>query len=306
MGKVRKLVQEARRQGLDNLQVFITTNASLLDEEIMDWLMDAGWNVKLSFDGPASVHDAWRVLRGGGGTYERAVKALTYMVGKTPGRVTACAVLCRGTDPAEVVKVVEELGIQRLDMAPVAHTGEAVIPGPGDLEKYRTFIDGFASRFKDGESEPPVVISNFNQCMMRLMGYKKARMICTAGRFYLGVGPEGDLYPCGRFIGVDRYRLGHISSGLEPDARMAFLKDGARPYDRREPCGDCWAAPLCTGPCFAVAEMFGKGNGRPLDYQCAYILETARAAFSLYSDLKENNPEGLLAFLPTLHDEVFN
>lgn len=66
------------------------------------------------------------------------------------------------------------------------------------------------------------------------------------------------------------------------------------------------AAPLCTGPCFACAEMFGPGHGHPIDINCAYMLADAEAASFLYHQLKQRNPEKLLAFLPNLSDEFFD
>lgn len=315
MQKIGERVKQACSEGVENFFVFLTTNALLMDEKIMDWLIASNWNIKISLDGSAAIHDRWRVLPGGEGTYERTVESLTYMAARIPDRVTAGAVICRGTDPAEVFETIASLGVRRFEMLPVAHTDESIIPTSGDSENYRDFIMNYAARFLENDNAngtkgtnttPPAIIINFNQAMMRLMGYQLSRVNCSAGRTYLGVGPGGGLYPCGRFIGIEKYRLGHIAGGLDREARQAFLKGAGRPYDRREPCSRCWAAPLCTGPCFACAEMFGPGHGHPIDINCAYMLADAEAASFLYQQLKQHNPEKLLAFLPTLSDEFFD
>jgi uncharacterized protein len=311
--KLSKMVKQARSEGMENLYVFLTTNASLLDKKKMDWLVDTGWNVKISFDGPETVHDKWRVFADGRGTFRQAAEAVAYLAERMPERLAACAVLCRGTDPADVFDTVRKLGVRQVDLAPVAHHDPSIIPGPGDIEKYRKFIREYAESFIDLEYDeenetvinPPPAISIFQYCMMRLMGYNLARVICGAGRMYLAVGPDGELYPCGRMIGIDKYRVGTLPGGVNPEAIHAFCNEAGRSYELREACAACWAAPLCCGPCYACSELFGPGNGSPIDYQCAYILETAEAAVSLYNRLK-SSPEKLLAFLPKLGSEFLD
>jgi uncharacterized protein len=309
MQELGKMVDQARSEGVENLHVFLTTNGSLLNEEIMEWLIASRWNIKISFDGPAAIHDRWRIFPGGEGTYDRTAQALAYLAGRVPDRVAACAVICRGGDPAGVFDAVESLGVRIVDMAPVAHRDESIIPGPDDIETYRKFIMDYAARFLQediDDKNPPAMLTNLNQCVMRLMGYKLGRVVCGAGRHYQALGPGGDIYPCGRLIGVEKYRVGHIETGLDEEATAAFCNDAGRTYERREACSHCWAAPLCCGPCYACSEMFGPGGGEPIDYQCAYMLATAEAAHFVVSQLRENNPERLLMFMPQQGLQLLN
>ncbi len=313
LGILQKLaaqVEHACSQGNVIPQVYLVTNGTLLNEEIMEWLIACQWNVKISLDGPAAIHDRWRILPGGEGTHQGVSRAIAYMAERIPDRFSVCAVLCRGNDPAEVFAAIKSLGVQQIDLIPVAHSDYSIIPGPGDIENYRTFIMNYAARFLENDSTntnktPPSALASFNQCMIRLMGYKLERIYCSAGRSYLGVGSRGDLYPCSRFVGVDQYRLGHLATGADPEALRAFQNSAGRPYERRDACSQCWAAPLCGGPCFAVAEMFGPGNGEPLDFYCAYMLETAKAAVFLFNQLREQKPEQLLSFLSRTKDKIF-
>ena len=130
------------------------------------------------------------------------------------------------------------------------------------------------------------------------MGYDTHRVSCGAGRSFLGVGPDGALYPCFRFIGLESYRLGRLTTGLDRKAALSFQRGPGRSYEQRTQCRRCWAAPLCGGPCFACSEMFGPGNGRPLASHCAYTLADARAAVWLVKELRKHNPKRLLSFLP--------
>jgi uncharacterized protein len=308
--KLAAQVEQARSGGNVTPEVYLVTNGTLLNEEIMEWLIACRWNVKISLDGPAAIHNRWRILPGSEGTHRGVSSAIAYMAERIPDRLSVCAVLCRGNDPAEVFAAIESLGVRQIDLIPVAHSDYSIIPGPGDIENYRTFIMNYAARFLENDGTdtgktPPSALTAFNQCMIRLMGYKLARTYCSAGRSYLGVGSGGDLYPCSRFVGVDRYRLGHLTGGADPEALRTFQEGAGRPYEQREACSRCWAAPLCGGPCFAVAEMFGPDNGEPVDFHCAYMLETAKAAVFLFNQLREQKPQQLLFFLSRTENEIF-
>lgn len=274
--------------------VFLTTNGTLLDETTAAWLAETGWHIKLSLDGPAAIHDRWRVQPDGRGSYTQVAKALRLLVGRIPERLSVTAVLCRGADPAEVFAGIAALGVQRIELVPVAHHDPAVGPGREDIARYIAFVEDYARRYLAGGALPTLV--RWAGRVARVMGYDNSRVSCGAGRVFLGVGPEGALYPCFRFIGVERYRLGHLATGPEARAVAAFAAGAGRPYEQREPCRACWAAPLCGGPCMACAELFG--GGAPLPLHCAYVRAEARAAVWLVTQLQARDPARLLPFLP--------
>lgn len=303
--RTAQLVEETQNRENVKIGVYITTNATLLDETTTPWLIDSGWNIKVSFDGPPAVHDKWRVSPGGKGTYTQVEKALTRLVEKIPDRVTVVTVLCPGADPADVFRAIEALGVGRMEMVPVAHFKESLHPSTEDIRNYRTFIMDYAARvLEEGDRKPVPVLHRFNQCVMRLMGYQLGEVFCGAGRNYIGVGPEGDIYPCARFIGQQEFRLGHVATGLDMEAVYAFRKGAGCSFKERDACAACWAAPLCAGPCFAFAEQFGPGDHNPVDFHCDYITATAEAAVFLVNRLRETAPERLLDFLPGM-DDVF-
>ncbi|MGE5342818.1 MAG: radical SAM protein [Candidatus Omnitrophota bacterium] len=280
----------------------LTTNGTLIDRETMDWLIDSGWIVKISIDGPEQIHDRWRVMRNGEKTYRHIAEVVTEMARRIPERFSVTAVLCQGTNPAEVFDGLENLGVRRIEMVPVVHRDPSILPGDHELEMYKAFLKHYTDRWvaADEASVPPMLL-RFENCMIRLMGYSLVRVSCSAGRGFIGVGPDGDLYPCFRFVGIDQYRIGHLATGLDPERVKAFVDGIGRPYDRRETCRTCWGAPVCTGPCYACAEMFGPGEGQPVPVQCAYTLANIEAAVSLVNTLRESDPEKLLKFLPRIN-----
>lgn len=279
--------------------VFLTTNGTLAGDAVRDWLVASGWHVKVSLDGPAAVHDRWRVDRRGAGTFERVAVAVADLARRMPERLSVTAVLCRGTDPQSVYDVAAALGVRRIELVPVAHNDPAVTPDDEDLARYRRFVRRHASCYAEEEDPPSIpTLVRFETAVRRVMGYDQGRVPCGAGRTFAGVARDGTLYPCFRFVGIDGYRLGEVKAGPEPAAAERFQHVAGRPYEARAACRECWAAPLCSGPCFACAEMFGPGDGAPVAVHCAYTRADARVAVELVQRLRARDPERLLAFLP--------
>jgi uncharacterized protein len=300
--RLARLVDQGDESAVDEQPaVFLTTNGTLLDDQVRDWLVSSGWYVKVSLDGPRSIHDNWRVTPSGKGTFEQVAEAVADLAYRMPERFSVTAVLCRGADPEEVFGAIAGLGVRRIELVPVAHHGRSILPGPADVERYERFVESYARRYVDdaGEKNIPALV-RFENRVARVMGYGVTRVPCGAGRSFVGVGPDGALYPCFRFIALASYRIGHLSTGLDVEAATVFQHDQGRPYEQRTPCGECWAAPLCGGPCFACAEMFGPGDGQPLALHCAYVLADARAAVWLVNQLQQRAPERLLSFLPNV------
>jgi uncharacterized protein len=287
-------VGSARRPDL-----FLTTNGTLLSRPVRQWLAASGWRVKVSLDGPQPVHDRWRVAPGGQGTFAAVAEAVADLAARMPDRLSVTAVLCRDADPGAVFAAIADLGVRRIELVPVAQRDPYVRPTPRDVRAYRRFVRRHARRYLDELDGPAIpVLIRFEGCVVRAMGYTLARAACGAGRSYLGVAPDGGLYPCFRFVGLAAYCLGSLATGLDAGRVRAFQEGAGRAYERRPACAACWAAPLCGGPCFACAELLGPGDGQPLALRCAYARADAWAAADLVARLRQGAPERLLQFLP--------
>lgn len=283
--------------------VFLTSNGTLIDLEVGKWLAASKWYVKISLDGPANVHDAWRVSPNGIGTFSRIAPMVSYLAERMPERLSVTAVLCRGADPEKVFEAIGALGVIRIELVPVAHHDRSIQPGMADIQLYEAFVQNYVDRYVNQCAEKPLpTLVRLEKYVARVMGYNNSRVSCGAGRSFLAVGPGGDLYPCFRFVGLENYRLGHLSGSLDRESSLSFQLGAGRPYDKRLPCVECWAAPLCGGPCFACSEMFGPGNGHPFELHCAYVLANARSAVQLVNRLRELDPERLLPFLSQIID----
>jgi uncharacterized protein len=280
--------------------IFLTTNGILIDDETAKWLKESRVNVKISLDGPRHIHDAWRITREGRGTYDRIAPAVKRVVRKMRSKVSVTAVLCQGADPKEVFDAITGLGVRRVELVPAVHHDQSIMPRPKDAARYEEFVFSHAEQYLRSRKRDIPELVRFARKVPRVMGYDNHRTPCAAGRTFFAVDPEGDLYPCFRFVGIRGYRLGNVNSGFNKKKIMAFLKGPGRPYEKRTPCRKCWAAPLCGGPCYSCSELFGPGDGNPIELHCAYVHADAKAAVWLVQELRRQDPKRLLSFFPGL------
>jgi uncharacterized protein len=295
-----EIVNKKNRENQDcRIDVHLTTNGTLIDKDVINWLVSSGWFVKISIDGPAVIHNRTRVTKSGKGTYKKIAKATKILAEKLGSRFSTTSVICKGHDPSKVFKGMESLGVKRIELVPVSSFDPEFIPCDEDLEAYENFVMTYGRRFMRNKnySRIPSLI-RFESCVRKYMGYNVSQVACGAGRSFFGVDADGSLYPCFRFIGIEGFKLGDIRKGLDESKLKKFRISAGKPYSHRRFCRACWAAPLCGGPCFAVTEMFGPGYNEPDPIQCEYILADAHAAVWFVNKLRKVDPERLLAFLP--------
>lgn len=295
---VREIGMRARRlaqiQGKP-LELYLTTNGTLLNDAIMSWLVNDGWNVKISIDGGASIHDLYRMDKNGKGTFHKIKHAVKTLAEKMPEYFSTTSVLCHGTDPKEVFYEIASMGVRKIELVPVATTS----PSPfslreDDLAAYHDFIFDYAERIARGEKLPTHI--RFHKRLQKVLGYGNTRIPCGAGRNFIAVGHDGGIYPCFRFVGASQYIIGELDSGINQEHAKWFGNLPGRPYEKRDVCRNCWAAPLCGGPCFACAELLGRAGSPSPDY-CSMVRSESEAAIWLVDVLKDEHPQLLLNLL---------
>ncbi|MDR2665067.1 MAG: thioether cross-link-forming SCIFF peptide maturase [Oscillospiraceae bacterium] len=238
----------------------LTTNGVLIDDDVIEFCNREIYNVVLSLDGRREVHDRRRKL-GGAGSYDTILPKFKKFVAAREGR----SYYMRGTytsantDFAADIVHMADLGFTELSMEPVVAApdgagalGEDDIPAL--FEQYEWLAEEMLRREGEGRG------FTFYHYTLDLTGgpciYKRASG-CGSGSEYLAVSPEGDLYPCHRFVGEPAYMMGDVRSGVT-NARLREEFRSCGIYSRRE-CRECWARLYCSGGC-AANSYFATGS----------------------------------------------
>ena len=256
-GTVAYAKQREKETG-KNFRFTITTNGVLLNDEIIDYLNENMSNVVLSLDGRPEVNDRMRPTPNGKGSYEMILPKFKKLVEKRKGK----QYYVRGTfthhnlDFAEDVKHITGAGFKEVSVEPVvAPNHMAYALKENDIQRickeYEALAKYIIKETKEGTH------FNFFHFMIDLEGgpcVHKRLAGCGSGTEYLAVTPNGDLYPCHQFVGLDEFKMGDVKSGVT-NQQMRSLFEKCNVYSKEE-CRNCWAKLHCSGGCAANSYHF--------------------------------------------------
>ena len=277
----------------------LTTNATLLTPQIIEFLSANRIGVTVSMDGPKEMHDQLRVFANGRGSYdiiEPRVRAL--IRGHRTRPIAARVTLTSGvTDVLKIYRHLKhDLGFHEVGFAPVTTSPNRLYAinergMDGVLEQFQALAGEYLEYALRGELHG---FSNVSDTLAELcQGVNKSHP-CGAGLGLLGVGPSGDIAPCHRFVDSDTHALGHISKGVDQAKRADFLSRGH--IDSKYDCHTCWARPLCAGGCHHEAYVHYGDTGHPNLHYCDWIRQWTDTCLQIYGALSVRNPGFLEQF----------
>ena len=218
MGTIKEIIAYARENEKawgKNIRFTMTTNATLLTEEMMDFMDKEMGNIILSLDGRKEVNDNVRIKVDGSGSYDDILPNIKKMISKRDKRKTYYV---RGTfthantDFYEDVKAMVNEGFREISIEPVVlEDGHPLALTESDLPEifynYDKLYAEMSRRKKEGDEY------NFYHFNIDLNGgpcvYKRISG-CGAGFEYVAITPQGEVYPCHQFVGREEYKLGSI------------------------------------------------------------------------------------------------
>jgi uncharacterized protein len=248
----------------------LTTNGVLLNDEIMEYLNKEMANVVLSSDGRPEIHDMMRPTPNGKGSYDVVMPKFLKMADmRNQDRY-----YIRGTfthnnlDFTKDVLHFADLGFKQISVEPVVALPEepyAITEEdlPIIFEQYDLLAREMIKREKEGNG------FNFFHYMLDLTGgpcVAKRLSGCGCGTEYLAVTPEGELYPCHQFVGLEDFHVGNVFDGIDHQALIDEFKL-CNVYAKEE-CKKCFARFYCSGGCAANAHKFKNSILDTYDISC--------------------------------------
>ena len=277
----------------------LTTNATLLKPDIIEFLAENNVGVTISIDGPKEIQNKFRVFSNGAGSYdlvEPKIKALLQRHRTRP--IGARVTLTAGTLDVKTIyrHLTEEIGFWEVGFAPVttASNRSYAIDGAGFddmLSQFEALAFEFLEAAVDNRHHG---FSNVKETLAEIhKGVSKAYP-CGAGLGLMGVSTDGDVALCHRFAGSDDHRLGTVADGIDRAAQQAFL-ERHHLHDKTD-CNTCWARPVCSGGCYHEAHTrYGDTTHANLHY-CEWIRGWTDVCLRVYGELAERNPAFLAQF----------
>lgn len=269
---VQTLLEYGRTRARENgkkIRFTLTTNAVLLDQEIMDTIVREGVSVILSLDGRKEVNDRYRVLSNGQGSYDTIFPRIQQMVAKKPASYYIRGTFSRSNlDFTQDFEHLVACGFTNVSLEPAVGPypefaiGEADLPGV--LSEYDKLTEALWSHYQAGRD---INFFHFNLDLNRGPCLAKRLTGCGAGGEYLAITPGGDVYPCHQFVGQEDFLMGNVCEGhLDSGVRARFTGNHLA---NKEECLGCWARFFCGGGCFASAYFTNRDLAKPARVACA-------------------------------------
>ena len=275
------------------VDIIMTTNATMLSEATIDWLNAHRFGLSISIDGPKAVHDRNRITVGGKGTYETVRQKATKLLSRYDARpVGARVTLTHGTTEVERIwdHLFNELGFAEVGFAPVTS---------GDISTFNLtndeLVEIFAGMKRLGEryvrealAGRNIGFSNMHQLITDLHEGHKKSLPCGAGLKMLAVDHEGELNLCHRFTGSSLPTFGNVSSGVKHEELGAFLEQR---LDRTDTgCDTCHIRNLCSGGCYHESYARYGDPAHPTYHYCDLMRDWVDFGIAVYSRIMAGNP----------------
>ena len=253
---VKQIVVYAREREKECSKKFrftITTNGLLLDDEKIDFINKEMSNVVLLIDGRKDVNDRMRKRVDGTGCYDKITDSFKKLVDKRGDK----EYYVRGTytkynlDFSNDVLHLYELGFDQISVEPVMADPEmpyAITKSdlPKIFKEYEVLADKLQKVYEEGK------FVNFFHFMLDLdqgpCAIKRLRG-CGCGNEYVAITPDGDIYPCHQFVGIEDFKMGNLDEGTFNQEMKSYFA-GSHVYSKPE-CKKCWAKFYCSGGCNA-------------------------------------------------------
>ena len=274
----------------------IQTNATLLDEEWASFFKEHDFLVGVSIDGPRELHDAYRVNKGGKGSFDQVIAGLEQLK-RADVQWNALTTIhaANAGHGAEVYRFLrDECGARFVQFIPIIERvaeadGEGTVPWSSwrDRPLYVQRGERVTGRSVTAEQYGRFLIDVFEDWVRRDVGKVYVQMFDVALANWVGEPPSlcihsetcglalalehtGDLYSCDHFV-EPAYKLGNIKETpmLELVASQRQRKFG---LDKRDTlpryCLECDVRFACHGGC-PKDRFIRTPDGEPgLNYLC--------------------------------------
>jgi uncharacterized protein len=268
----------------------MTTNSTLLDDNKIDYLHKNMDNIVLSLDGRKSVNDKIRVRADGSGSYDSIIKNIAKIVELRQRDKKEYYV--RGTftkhnlDFSKDVFHLADMGFREISIEPVVgDSQDDFILCDSDIDtihrEYGRIAAEYLKRKESGHN--PFRFYHFNVNIYNGPCIYKRLTACGAGRQYLAVVPNGNIYPCHQFVGRDEFLMGAVfQKELNEDIVDRFKNTHVFV---KPDCSRCWARFFCSGGCNANNFALNGDMNKPYELTCQ--LQKKRIEYAIYLNIKQ-------------------
>ncbi len=271
----------------------LTTNATLLDEELVDWFNAHRFGLTVSMDGPKALHDRNRLTVGGHGTYDVVRRKVEMLLARYTARPVGCRVtLTQGVTDVECIfdHLQGEIGFHEVGFGPVT-SGEINtfnLP-PDELAEVFAGLKRLGMRYLDHALQGRNFgFGNMHQLLTDMHEGNRKQLPCGAGVGLLAVDGNGGLNLCHRFTGSNMPLFGDVDQGIDRPRLAAFIE---KRMDRSGTgCQTCRIRNICSGGCYHESYAKYGDATHPSYHYCDLLRDWIDFGIEVYARIITENP----------------
>ena len=315
---IRSLVLEAKSHtDWPSLQFTISTNGTLLNDEIIDFVLEHEIRLQVSLDGPEPIHDRHRTLADGRPTHQQLEQTITTIIARDTSfhsKMSYIATLAPPFDlkaisehfknfppykaagidahPKVVLNVVDLEGITLPDLFDMRDCSRAI------YDARKEYVTSCTSDSR--EQIGPILTSQFEPDLIKFYHRSTSQLspvyhatgTCAPGIRKLHVAVDGTYQPCER-VGQS-IPIGHVNSGVDLNLMEEAVSTLYRAVS--EQCQGCWALRLCNLCLTAIAPLGTMTTDEAQEHIencCVQSRAKAESTLKLYTSVLAADQGGL-------------
>ncbi len=294
----------------------LTINGSLLAGDVAKFLAEEGFQIIVSLDGPAEIHDRYRRTKSGAGTWDRIISNVrdflaAYPESRSNGRLRFNAVATRTMDLCEAERFwgssdifTESMGLEIVDQKqpdnkpPTACSEDPLATSAQVLHK--EFVHSHKTgRFGEEHScrsrwvqtavfQKPLLTFHKRGYLSPHLPEKMAFLnTCIPGARRTFVTTDGDYFACERVVQSPAQIIGNVADGISVEKVVELLDRWSRASE--DQCRYCWCISICRAGCLATVSEDGSITKEAKAHLCAKHRKDAHQTLVDYCKILEEN-----------------
>lgn len=270
----------------------ITTNGTLLEDNIIDELQQHDIGITVSLDGFDNNDSRYRCFPDGSASYDVLLPKLKKLLDRHQNR-PAVARITLVENPERVPQILNyllELGFAEVGFAPVTTGHSDYQLGIKEMNQLLDAFQSLTARFLQSARKGEFLgFTNLIDLLVSLHQGDVMDYPCGAGLGLFAVDPEGGLFLCQRFTGNESFRMGDIHQGFDQRKLTDFRGDAA--ISNKADCRQCWARAICTGGCYHEACIREGSHLQPNLHYCDWVKRWSKIGMNAYCQLASEFPD---------------
>jgi len=287
---MKDVVEYGNRNEL-NIKYSTITNGTIINESIKEFIYKNFFALQISLDGPKAINDFQR-YGSPESVHDRALETLDQLRSRDYPLSIKCIITKKSINKLNtIMEYLSTLGV-----GSIAFSEAHLLPKDSKFYISDTEYEGCITELSrilvknldqlaSGDKTP--VIGPIFDILRSLTTKTRKINYCSAGREYVAVTAEGDVYPCHGFVGIDEFKMGNVLEEDFPGESYATISDlfSKLNVNISEECSLCWARFLCGGDCAAHSYIYNNDLSKPTKRRCIMAKSILEALLPEIADI---------------------